>query len=85
MAAARERALPVLQSVPSRTDELAHSGWTRRFVASPPRLDEMVTLYRSLGLDVTLEPLDPRERDTDCTGCSSGGAAARIIFTREQT
>jgi hypothetical protein len=84
MRAAPERIdLPVLRTARPREDELARDGWTRRFVAAPPRLDEMVALYRSLGLDVTLEPLDAREIDIDCAGCVSSGADARIIFTRE--
>jgi hypothetical protein len=82
--------LPVLQpGVPAevepagdRDSELLRAGWTRRFVAAPPRLTEMMELYRSLGLDVRDEPLDPRMIDVECTGCFSVAASSRIIFTR---
>jgi hypothetical protein len=76
------QALPVLQPAATRAQELARDGWVRRFVAAPPRLDEMIMLYRSLGLEVTAEPLDQREIDADCAGCFTAAAASRVIFTR---
>lgn len=85
----RRAALPVLPlsaSVVSRGHEaeLERDGWTRRFVAAPPRLDEMVALYGSLGFDVRVEPLDAGELDDDCADCLTG-EAPRIVYTRRQT
>lgn len=74
--------LPVLPPSASRETELMRDGWTRRFVAAPPRLEEMMALYRSLGLEVTDEPVDQTTLDADCSGCFTAAAASRIIFTR---
>jgi hypothetical protein len=65
-----------------RERELLRDGWTRRFIAAPPRLGEMIELYRSLGLEVRDEPLDQRTVDDECTGCFTAAASSRIIFTR---
>jgi hypothetical protein len=86
MAAARERVpLPVL---PLRTDRqagLERDGWSRRFVATPPRLAEVVALYQSLGLDVRVEPLDACELDDDCADCLTAGPVPCVIYTRGRT
>ncbi len=75
-------ALPVLQATATREQELLQAGWVRRFAAEPPRLDEMIQLYRSLGLEVCAEPLDQGDFADDCAGCVNAAAAARVIFTR---
>jgi hypothetical protein len=80
---AQRIALPVLGADRGREDELARDGWTRRFAAAPPRLDEMIALYRSLGLEVRDEPLDPRGPEPDCAGCIVAAGSSRVIFTRE--
>jgi hypothetical protein len=83
-AAACRGALPVLALPADREARLARDGWLRRFVASGPRLDEMVALYQSLGLDVRLELLSRRDVDDDCADCLTGGSEPRIIYTRER-
>jgi hypothetical protein len=40
---------------------LEAEGWTWRFAAASPRLEEMADLYRSLGHEVRLEPLGAGE------------------------
>ncbi len=59
-----------------REDELIQEGWTRRFVASEPRLSEAVELYRSMGYEVHLEPL-PR---VDCDSADKGSEECRACF-----
>jgi hypothetical protein len=85
MAGRAERvALPVLAAVTAQESELARDGWVGRFIAAPPRLDEMIALYRSLGLEVRAEPLDAGCLDADCAACIvEGGGASRMIFTRK--
>jgi hypothetical protein len=83
-AAAHRVALPVVALPPDREAQLARDGWLRRFVASGPRLDEMVALYLSLGLDVRLELLSRCDVDDDCADCLTGGPEPRIIYTRER-
>lgn len=76
-----DRTLPVLPSL-RRDDELARGGWTRRFVGSPPRLDEAVQLYRELGLEVHLEPLTPEDLAEECGDCRLALALFRAVYTR---
>jgi hypothetical protein len=74
--------LPVMDALCAREAELAADGWQRRFVAAPPRLQEMTDLYRSLGLDVRHEPLDDTDLSDDCGGCILARTLFRIIYTR---
>jgi hypothetical protein len=76
-----------------REDELTKAGWERRFVSCEPRLSEMAEIYRSLGLDVLLEPLPPKE-DQERGDCEEGGCTIcfdtdkekyRTIFTRPRS
>jgi hypothetical protein len=74
--------LPVVPLPAHREAELEREGWIRRFVTASPRLEEMIELYQSLGLDVRMEPLNAGELDDDCADCVSAGPAPRIIYTR---
>ncbi len=66
----------------ARDAELALEGWTRRFVGAPPRLEEVTSLYESLGLEVLLDPLSPAELPPGCDGCSLATGWFRAIYTR---
>ena len=64
-------------------------GWTRRFIASEPRLSEAVELYGSMGHEVHLEPLPIVDRDSaseeseECRACFKGFEDQyKIIYTR---
>ncbi len=66
----------------SREEELRAQGWTRQFLADEPRLSEAVELYRSLGLEVHLEPLPP-EGEGECRSCLEADPGRfRVIYTR---
>lgn len=62
--------------------ELLAEGWTRRFVGGPPRLNEMLELYRSLGFDVWLEPQETKEFSDECHDCLLALALFRVVYTR---
>lgn len=62
--------------------ELAAEGWTRRFVGGPPRLQEMVELYQSLGYEVRLEPQEVGEFRDECEGCTLALLLFRVIYTK---
>ena len=73
-----------------REEELAQKGWEKRFIAEEPRLLEMREMYESIGFDVLLEPLPPKE---ELAACVEGGCTAcleldperyRIIYTRRR-
>lgn len=72
-----------------REDELIREGWTKRFVASEPRLSEAVELYHSMGNEVHLEPLplvnaeSADEESQECRTCFKGFEEQyKIIYTR---
>ena len=72
-----------------REDELIKEGWTKRFVANGPRLNEAVELYRSMGHEVLLEPLplvdcdSADEESQECMACFKGFEDQyKIIYTR---
>ncbi len=72
--------VPQMQSV-----QLRQEGWVRRFSALGRRLDEAIELYRQLGYEVRLEPVDLDEEDLPgAEGCENCFviARARTIFTR---
>ncbi len=65
-----------------RDQELAGPGWTRRFTAAPPRLNELRELYATLGYEVMLDPLLPGELADECEGCTLALSLFRMIYTR---
>lgn len=68
-----------------REKELESQGWTRRFVAEEPRLSEAVELYRSLGMEVLLESVDPTElrQEGQCQICLERSCdKLKVIYTR---
>lgn len=70
---------------PTRTKseaDLLAEGWKRQFVGAPPRLQEMVELYRSLGKEVHLEPLTREELEDECSDCMLAVYAFRVVYTR---
>jgi hypothetical protein len=48
-------------------DELLKQGWTKQFLASGARLEEASASYRSIGLEVHLEPA--QAKDLACSEC----------------
>jgi hypothetical protein len=73
------------KSLPQRTksdDELLGEGWERRFVGGPPRLQEFVELYKSLGFEVWLEPQPIEELREECGDCFLALKLFRVVYTR---
>ena len=52
----------------TREEELIRDGWTRQTTYDEPRLSEIAEMYRELGLEVHLEPLQPQS-EPQCTEC----------------
>jgi hypothetical protein len=67
------------------SSELGQQGWTRRFTALGKRLSEAVELYRQLGFEIRLEPVNPDEDELanseSCRHCVVA-TLARTIYTR---
>ena len=76
--------LPVIGGLSDRDADLIEHGWTRRFVAAPPRLQEVADLYRQLGHEVRLEPVRRDELGSSCEDCALALSAFRTVFTREK-
>ncbi|HEY3276489.1 MAG TPA: hypothetical protein VGJ94_07700 [Syntrophorhabdaceae bacterium] len=76
----------------TREEELSRDGWEKKFVSCEPRLSEMAELYESLGLEVLVEPLPPKdelnEGSCGAKGCmvcfDADSEKYRIIFTRSR-
>jgi succinylarginine dihydrolase len=66
----------------TRESALLEQGWTRRFIDAPPRLTEVVELYRSLGFEVLLEPQAPEELKAECESCFVALSLFRVVYTR---
>jgi len=58
---------------------LEDEGWTRRFVASEPRLSEAVDIYREAGFEVRLEPLPEEPECESCAG-EEGKDECRLCY-----
>lgn len=69
----------------TRGIQLHEQGWTRRFIALGRRLHEVTELYRQLGFEILLEPVDLDEVESFATeGCKHCivTTLARTIYTR---
>jgi hypothetical protein len=68
----------------NREKELEKQGWKKQFIADEPRLSESVELYKELGFEVHLEPLDLNEMPGECNKCMAESPEKyKIIFTRK--
>jgi hypothetical protein len=68
---------------------LLAAGWTRKNVASEPRLGEAVEMYRSLGFEVLLVPVleecaaeGSEGRCTTCFGADENPDRYKVVYTR---
>jgi hypothetical protein len=68
--------------VAERDAALGAEGWTRRFIGAPPRLAEMIELYRELGHEVHTEPLEDGDLAPQCAGCTLALSLFRIVYAR---
>ena len=62
---------------------LERRGWHRRYVGGPPRLDEQIALYRSLGHEVRVESLSPEEIREECGDCALALSFFKVVYTRK--
>ncbi|MEW6742200.1 MAG: hypothetical protein AB1486_05535 [Planctomycetota bacterium] len=68
----------------TREEELRRAGWERRATYDEPRLSEMVSLYREIGFEVHLEPLEPADLTT-CSEClRQNPDQFRTIYVRKE-
>lgn len=63
----------------------AAAGWERRFVAEGRRVEEAVSLYESLGLEVVADPAQAEDLPPGCGGCQLVVALQfKTIYTRKR-
>ncbi|MHA1977333.1 MAG: hypothetical protein ACW98F_06750 [Candidatus Hodarchaeales archaeon] len=66
----------------SQINALEKEGWVKKFSVEVHRVDEYVELYKSLGLEVRVEPVIPDERK-ECQICFEAECDRfKIIYTR---
>jgi hypothetical protein len=53
----------------SQEEELKKEGWEKQATLGEPRLSECVQLYKSLGYEVRLEPIDLSKLSEECKRC----------------
>ena len=75
----------VKQKMSKREEELKKNGWTKQNTIGEPRLSECVELYNSLGYEVHLEPVHPKEMTKECRRCyEKEHGTVKTIYTREK-
>ena len=79
-----EEGFHVKNKTSEREEELTKKGWMKQNTIGEPRLSECVDLYKSLGYEVHLEPINPNEMSEDCRRCFEKDKTVRTIFTRKE-
>ena len=66
-------------------EKLIKEGWEKRATYDDPRLSEMVEMYKKIGLEVLLEPINAENED-GCTGCMQlFPEQFKTIYTRQKS
>jgi hypothetical protein len=60
-------------------------GWERRFLADRARGEEAAALFRSLGYEVRLDPVEGSAIADDgcCSGCAASARGLVTVYTRK--
>lgn len=67
-----------------REEGLKKKGWMKQNTIGEPRLGECVELYKSIGYEVHLEPVNLNEMTEECRRCyEREGETVRTIYTRK--
>ena len=75
----------VKQKMSQREEELKKNGWVKQNTIGEPRLSECVELYKSLGYEVHLEPVNPNEMTEECRRCYEKElGTVKTIYTRKK-
>ena len=68
-----------------RQKELEKEGWVKQTTIGEPRLSEIVELYKSLGYEVRLEPVELDELDEECRRCYEGEVdEVKTVYVRKK-
>ena len=68
----------------SREKRLETEGWVKQTTIGEPRLSEIVELYKSLGYEVHLEPVELDELDEECRRCyESEIGEVKTVYVRK--
>ncbi|MFQ5758809.1 MAG: hypothetical protein ACE5IF_03955 [Candidatus Bathyarchaeia archaeon] len=68
-----------------REEELKKNGWIKQNTIGEPRLSECVELYRSIGYEVHLEPVNLNEMTEECRRCyEEESETVRTIYIRKK-
>ena len=65
----------------TREEDLIKEGWKKRFTTDEPRLSEAVELYKGIGFEALIEPVDTSSEE--CTSCMTFMSDRyKTIYTR---
>jgi len=67
-----------------REEELKKNGWIKKNTIGEPRLTELVELYKSLGYEVLLEPVNLNNIPEECRRCYEKDETVRTIYVRKK-
>jgi hypothetical protein len=74
----------LLNQKKSQIDALEKKGWVKKFSVEVHRVEEYAELYRSLGLEVRVEPVIPNEHK-ECQICFEAECDRfKLIYTRSK-
>jgi hypothetical protein len=72
------------KKVGKREEEMREKGWIKQNTIGEPRLSECVDLYKSIGYEVHLEPVNPNEMSEDCRRCYEEDETVKTIYIRKE-
>jgi hypothetical protein len=67
-----------------REEKLTEKGWIKQNTIGEPRRSESVELYKSIGYEVHLEPLNLNKIDEECRRCYEEDETVRTIYIRKK-
>ncbi len=67
-----------------REEKLKDRGWKKQNTIGEPRLSECVELYKSLGYEVHLEPINLNNMTEECRNCYEEDKTVRTIYIRKK-
>jgi len=67
-----------------KNEEMEREGWIKRSILDEPRLTEVAEMYRSIGFEVAVLPLELNSME-GCTSCLDGSIGRYcVVYTRDR-
>ena len=67
-----------------KNEDMEREGWVKRSILDEPRLTEVAEMYRSIGFEVAVLPLELNSME-GCTSCLDGSIGRYcVVYTRDR-